>query len=91
MAPPVCPNCGAYVPTNARACPECGADESTGWNDVADEQSLGVPDDNFDYDEFVEREFGETKPAARLKVEGVSWFWWAVALVALGLIVSLYL
>lgn len=28
----ICPNCGAEVPDNALACPECGSDEETGWS-----------------------------------------------------------
>ena len=30
-----CPHCGANVPQNARACPECGSDEDTGWSKEA--------------------------------------------------------
>mgnify|MGYP001172082579 CR=1 FL=1 len=59
MPPADCPNCGATLAKNADACPECGADEETGWNEDAYWQDLGVTDDEFDYDEFVEREFGE--------------------------------
>ena len=55
MPPDYCPNCGAAVPARAPACPECGADEDTGWNDDAYAQDLGLPDEDFDYDEFVER------------------------------------
>ena len=55
-APETCPNCGADVPRRAKACPECGSDESTGWSDHAQAQSLDLPDDEFNYDEFVERE-----------------------------------
>ena len=29
----VCPHCGAVVPANSRACPECGSDRETGWSD----------------------------------------------------------
>ena len=58
MAPESCPNCGAEVPRNAKSCPECGSDESTGWSDRARAENLGIPDENFDYDEFVEEEFG---------------------------------
>ena len=60
-APETCPNCGADVPRRAKACPECGSDERTGWSDVAHTQSLDLPDDEFNYDEFVEREFGKPK------------------------------
>ncbi|MBG87557.1 MAG: hypothetical protein CMO80_11750 [Verrucomicrobiales bacterium] len=90
MPPPTCPNCGAYVPSNALACPDCGSDDSTGWNDRADEQSLGIDDDGFDYAEFIEKEFG-TSTKSTVKVEGVSWFWWLVAFVALCLILSWFL
>jgi uncharacterized OB-fold protein len=30
-----CPNCGADVPIMAKACPECGSDEDTGWSEEA--------------------------------------------------------
>ena len=45
-----CPSCGTAISPNARSCPECGADEQTGWN--ADTGSLGLPDEDFDYDDF---------------------------------------
>jgi len=72
-APETCPNCGADVPRNARACPECGSDEKTGWSEHAQSQSLDLPDDEFNYEEFVEREFGQPK-RSKMKL-----FWWAVA------------
>ena len=75
MSASVCPNCGAEVPRNARACPECGSDEKTGWSDEARHDALAVPDEDFDYEEFVGREFGGRKPVPR----GIHWFWWMVA------------
>jgi hypothetical protein len=30
-----CPHCGAAVPSDASACPECGSDEETGWSESA--------------------------------------------------------
>jgi len=75
MPPEVCPNCGADVPRRAKACPECGADERTGWSEQAQAADLGLPDENFDYDEFVQREFGAKKAVPR----GLHWFWWIVA------------
>ena len=75
MPPGTCPNCGADVPPNAKACPGCGSDEKTGWSDSAYAGKLGLPDEEFDYNEFLKEELGgERKP------RGVSWFWWAVAL-----------
>lgn len=76
MAPPeTCPNCGADVPRNAKACPECGADEQTGWSEEARASNLGLPEEHFDYDEFVREEFGPRSPLPR----GIGWWWWAVA------------
>ena len=86
-APDICPNCGAEVPPKARACPECGADEETGWSERAAAQRLGLPDDEFDYDEFTKEEFGGEKRNPRPK--GIGWFWWVVA-IALIIIIILY-
>jgi len=82
--PEVCPNCGALVPPKARACPECGSDEQTGWSEQAQAQRLGLPDDEFDYDEFVKEEFGG-KGESRIKPRGFHWFWWVVAVGLLAL------
>lgn len=77
-APPeTCPVCGTDVPRNARACPECGADEKSGWSEEAYADSLGLPDDKFDYDQFVKDEFGG---ANQVRPRGISWLWWLVAL-----------
>ncbi len=84
MALDNCPNCGADVPPNAKVCPECGADENTGWSDAARSSGLGLPDEEFDYDEFVKGEFGTEK-----KPRGVGWFWWIIAVVVLLLFVLL--
>lgn len=77
MPPEFCPVCGAEVPPNSKACPECGADEKTGWPEEANAESLGLPDEKFDYEEFVKREFGGKKNPAP---HGIHWFWWVVAI-----------
>ena len=52
--------CGAEVPPDALACPDCGADHQTGWNEEATAtDGLDLPDGDFNYDEFVKREFAE--------------------------------
>jgi uncharacterized membrane protein YvbJ len=79
--PESCPNCGAEVPRNAKACPACGADEKTRWSEETYADGLNLPDESFDYDEFVDREFGKKK----VLPHGISWFWWAVALVLVAL------
>lgn len=84
MTPEICPNCGAEVPPHAKACPECGSDEQTGWSEQARYDGLDLPDDKFDYDDFVKREFGGGKATPR----GIHWFWW---LIAIGLAVALIL
>ncbi|MBI2442141.1 MAG: zinc ribbon domain-containing protein [Lentisphaerae bacterium] len=63
MTPPnICPVCGAKVPPAARACPECGADETTGWNeDRAVYDGLDLPDNEFDYDAYLKKEFGDAE------------------------------
>jgi zinc ribbon protein len=87
MSPETCPNCGAEVPPNARACPECGSDEQTGWSDAAHTSGLDLPDEEFDYDEFVGREFGKPEPKPR----GVRWVWWVAALILAGTLFLLWL
>jgi hypothetical protein len=87
MPPEVCPNCGAEVPPNANACPECGSDESTGWSEAARNDDLDLPEEKFDYDDFVKREFGKEQPVPR----GIHWFWWLVAVLALAAFVIAFL
>jgi len=80
MTPDVCPVCGEMVPDNAKACPECGACEKTGWSDDAKADALGLPDDSFDYDEYVKREFEGENPRRK---NGALWAVVAVILLAL--------
>lgn len=40
----VCPNCGAAVPLKAKACPECGSDENTGWSEDTMYDALDLPE-----------------------------------------------
>jgi uncharacterized membrane protein YvbJ len=80
MTPEICPNCGADVPRGAKACPECGSDDQTGWSEETDTGALDLPEEKFDYDDFVKREFGGKQAVPR----GIHWIWW---LVAIGLVV----
>src|SRR5689334_14693693 len=77
--PSECPVCGESVPRGAKACPGCGADERSGWNDEATRyDGLDLPDAAF-ADEHTER------AARRAHGRGL---WLAVAV---GLLVLLIL
>ena len=88
--PETCPHCGAEVPRGASACPECGADEQAGWSERATSQRLDLPEDEFNYEEFVRHEFGEPSEP-RVRAPGVSWFWWVVAVLLAGAFLLMYL
>jgi hypothetical protein len=83
--PSVCPVCGEDVPPRALACPECGADEESGWKEDAEvSDGVDLPDEEFDYDEFVAKEFGGAK-----RKSGSQRFWWIVGVLVLaGLLIA---
>lgn len=86
MRPEYCPHCGAEVPDDARACPECGSSEETGWSDEAAADRLGLPAQDFDYERYVKEEFGpEDKPSSLKKA-----FLAVIALVLIGLIFLIF-
>jgi hypothetical protein len=65
-SPEICPACGSNVPPDSRACPECGADEETGWNEKASiYDNTDLPDPGFNYDEFLQTEFPDGKKSGR--------------------------
>ncbi len=76
------------MPHDAKVCPQCGADEKTGWSDSAHAGNLGIPDGKFDYENFVKEEFGSRSPKPR----GIHWVWWltAVILILLFLLFMLH-
>ncbi|MEP6664332.1 MAG: zinc ribbon domain-containing protein [Verrucomicrobiota bacterium] len=83
-----CPNCGTDLPRNARVCPECGSDENSGWSDEAAMSGLDLPEEDFDYEKFVENEFGRKK---QIVPRGVTPFWWGVALLLVAALIFLWL
>jgi hypothetical protein len=84
--PDVCPVCSEDVPRGALACPECGADHNSGWRQDADSSDgLDLPDEDFDHDEFVRREFGSSfKPA------GMKTIWWVTGILIIIASIALY-
>ena len=74
--PDVCPVCSEDVPSDASACPECGADHNSGWrHDAGSYDALDLPGEDFDYDEFVRQEFGSSA-----KPPGMKTIWWITAI-----------
>lgn len=41
-----CPVCGGLVPRKAKACPECGACEKSGWSEDRYYDGLDLPDED---------------------------------------------
>ena len=84
--PGQCPACGEWVPRKALACDCCGACARSGWKANAEAlDGLDLPDDpsEFDYDAFIEEEFGGGR---RTRGMATVWWWTALALaVAFGL------
>lgn len=84
-APEVCPVCGEDVPPSALACPECGADERSGWReDAMAYDGVGLPEE-FDYNDFVREEF-----SSPIKPKGLSVFWWIAAILVIAAIGFIY-
>ena len=89
--PGQCPACGEWVPRGAVACDDCGACAKSGWkenSEVYDGVDLPDDEDDFDYNEFVSREFGSSKPGRAMNRE-VFWRW--VAAIVLAAMVLGYL
>ncbi|TDU70778.1 hypothetical protein EI77_02826 [Prosthecobacter fusiformis] len=91
--PGQCPACGEWVPRGAVACDDCGACDRSGWkSERAVYDGLDLPDEDFDYNEFVEREFGQEKTGPRVSRE-IFWRWVAaivLAVMILGYIMSAF-
>ncbi len=89
---PPCPECGAPVPLNARGCARCGArkDEHGDWRQSEIYDGLDLPDettgdeDDFDYEEFIAREFQEGSKLGFLhQMTTRQRFWWLVGVITL--------
>ena len=70
--PEECPVCGAQVPRGAQACPNCGADERSGWNEDATRyDGLDLPEQAFE----DESTLSGRSPNGRGR-RAASIFWW---------------
>ncbi len=85
----VCPHCGEELSLHATFCPECGASEESGWTESdewGEPDSSSVDDSDFDYDEFIAREFPEHADR-RLGRRSPKWFLFAaIALLLIALL-----
>jgi len=80
--PDECAQCGAAIPRRAHACPECGADERTGWRETSIYDGLDLPDSAWSEDQS-----GDV-PSRRLRrINGVAWPWWIAGLVLVALLI----
>jgi len=88
MTPDVCPNCGAEVPrATPKPVPNAARMNKPAGRKTAYASQLGLPDENFDYDKYIKREFAGEKVVPR----GIHWFWWLVALLVLSAFAYLWL
>ena len=87
----LCPECGADVPVGSAGCQSCGprkiaqrmrnrkersARSKKSWQQDQLYDGLDLPNEDFDYEDFVEKEFGG-KPHRKV---GIAWYWWLTAL-----------
>lgn len=88
----LCPECGAEVPVGSKGCQACGPrkvarrmrrkkvrQQKKSWEQNSLYDGIDLPDNDFDYEDFVEREFGG-KPHRKV---GLAWYWWLTALILL--------
>lgn len=83
----LCPHCGAELAEDARFCRHCGASEDSGWNESDYSEGLAGDyngsEEDFDYDDFLRREF----PEAAQSAQGTSLrtaVWWTVVLLIIS-------
>jgi len=76
--PSECPVCGESVPRGARACPGCGADERSGWNEE---------DTRYDGLDLPDAAFEDNGTPARRAPPDRSKLWFVTGLVLLGALI----
>ena len=83
--PAECANCGTALPARARACPECGADERTGWREASVYDGLELPESAWSDD-------AATSPERKApRVNGLAWYWWTAGVVLVVLLGAAFL
>jgi hypothetical protein len=89
----ICPFCDREVRVG-EPCAGCAekakkvAKPKKSWQQDKSLDGLDLPDDDFNYDEFVAREFGKAPHRAL----GLKWYWWLLGIVVLaGMIAGVFL
>ncbi|HRJ09817.1 MAG TPA: hypothetical protein PK490_16875 [Prosthecobacter sp.] len=92
--PGQCPVCGEWVPRGAAACDDCGACAKSGWKDDAETyDGLDLPDEDFDYDDFIKREFDNRARQLGGPTREQLWRWVGLAVfivMVLGYLISVF-
>ena len=78
LPPAECAQCGATIPPRASACPECGADERTGWRETSVYDGLELPST-----EGEENSDPAGTGHTDRHVNGIPWYWWSVGVALL--------
>jgi len=88
--PSECAICGAEISPNARACPECGADEHTGWREQDPLDGLDLPDEESTAEAYAR--YLRTQEGYHGRRGAKRLFWWAIALaVAAAFLASMFI
>lgn len=81
----LCPFCENVVRVG-RPCPGCAKKarrkqpaKKRAWSQPESHDGLDLPEEDFDYDDFIAREFGKSPHRAT----GIKWYWWWLALALL--------
>ena len=76
-----CPTCN-HEATVGIPCPNCAPKkkqvkaQTKSWHQDKHVEGLDLPDEDFDYNDFVKREFGRS-PHHKI---GIKWYWFVVAI-----------
>jgi hypothetical protein len=79
-----CANCGERL-TQRHFCRACGASEESGW--AAPDWSEDSEDEDFDYDDFVRREFGDGRSRSQ-GLAATAWGTLIIVLLVVGLLLA---
>lgn len=85
---PCCPHCNPPAKRRKRQQSAASAGKAKhkrkrSWEEDPVYDGLDLPDEDFDYEDFVAREFGH-KPHRKT---GIKWYWWATAIAVVVLMV----